>query len=348
MNEKELRKIILLIVLLTLAVLTFIILRPIMMSICAGLLLAYIFYPLQKQLVKLVKRPGIAALIVCFLVILLIIVPLWFLVPPIMQQVFDTFQYSQQVNVQAFVKSILPTASDQFVSQIVTTANAGISKGASAVLNFLVDFLLDFPTYTLHFVLLAFVFFYALKDQEKLKEFGAQISPFNKSQNKALVKQFRDMTDSIIYGHILVGIYQGIAAGIGLLIFGVPKSLILTIIAMIFSVLPIVGPAIVYVPATFYIMSTAGLVPALIYLAYNLIVVSSFDNLIRAHLVARRTDISQVFIVVGMIGGLIVFGILGLVIGPLIIGYFLAILKAYRDKTLVGMFNPNEEKKQDN
>jgi predicted PurR-regulated permease PerM len=347
LTEKNVRKIVLLLLLCALGILTFFILQPILLSILAGLLLAYMFTPLHKQVIKVVKKPAISAAIVSLVIVLLVLIPLWFLVPPIMQQVFEIFRITQDIDVYSFIKGLFPTASEQFLSQIVTTLNSGISKGVAAIMNYLINFMFEFPTIALHFLLVAFVFFYTLKDQEKLKLFASQLSPFNKNQEKVLVKQFRDMTDSIIYGQILVGVYQGIVTGIGLLIFGVPNALILTIIATLFSVVPIIGPAVVYLPATLFIFQASGAAPAIIYLIYNLIVVSSFDNVIRAHLVARRTDMSQVFIIIGMVGGLFVFGFIGLVLGPLIIAYFITVLRAYRDKTISSLFVSEEhEKKQ--
>jgi predicted PurR-regulated permease PerM len=123
------------------------------------------------------------------------------------------------------------------------------------------------------------------------------------------------------------------------LVFKVPNALILTVVATISSVIPLIGPGLVYVPATIYLGVTGEPFLAIIYLLYNLLIVSTVDNLIRAHLISRKTKASQAVILVGMISGLFVFGLLGLIIGPLVLIYFITFLKAYKDKTLSSLFS---------
>ena len=70
------------------------------------------------------------------------------------------------------------------------------------------------------------------------------------------------------------------------------------------------------------------------YLIYNVLIVSTFDNILRSYIVSKKTDISPAIIMVGMIGGLFIFGVLGLIIGPLILAYFVTFLRAYKEKKL--------------
>lgn len=338
-SEKDITKAAFIILLIFLAILTFLVLEPIIFSIIGGLLLAYMFSPVHKKILKLVKNRTLSAILVSLFLIFLIVAPIWLLIPSLIQQVSEIFKISQTIDIQKFVSNVFPGASEQFKAQVVISANSAISKASAAILNYLVDFMINIPNYILHLVIISFVFFYALRDQDSLKEFASGLSPLNKNQEKGLVKQFKDITDSILYGQIVVGIYQGIATGIGLLIFGVPNPLLLTIIALIFSILPVIGPAIVYLPVTFYLLAYSNPYAAIIYLIYNLIVVSTVDNVLRAHLVARRTDLSQVFVIIGMVGGFLIFGVLGFVLGPLILAYFITFLRAYKDKTLSSLFD---------
>jgi predicted PurR-regulated permease PerM len=73
-------------------------------------------------------------------------------------------------------------------------------------------------------------------------------------------------------------------------------------------------------------------------LLYNVFIVSTVDNVLRAYIVSRRTKISQLLMFIGMIGGILLFGILGLILGPLILAYFLMFLELYRNKKLYTAF----------
>jgi predicted PurR-regulated permease PerM len=338
LEEKDFRILALIILLLVLIILVFLIIRPVLLSIIGGLLLAYAFHPIYKYSLKFVKYPGIAAAFVSIFAVLIIALPLWFLAPIVIQQVFDLFQLSQGLDIHGFISSIFPSGTEQAVEQISLTINNALSTITSGIVNSMVSLLLDFPRLALQFLLVAFVFFFALWDSERLKEFVSGLSPLNKNQEGKLVKQFKDITNSIIYGQVVVGLLQGILAGIGFLIFGVSNAFLLTILALIVSVIPVIGPSLIYIPITFYLLATGDPIIAFGFLAYNIFVVSTVDNILRAHIVSRKTKLSQVIILIGMIGGLLVFGILGIILGPLILACFVTFLKAYKENTLSSMF----------
>jgi predicted PurR-regulated permease PerM len=337
-EENDIKKASLMLLVLVLAILVFLILKPVMLSIIGGLILAYILNPVYSKFCKWFKHRTLAAAIVSIILLALIILPLWFLLPMVSQQVFDLFSYSQELGISRAIRSVFPTASDQFVGQVDITITNALSNITSAVLNSSVDFLLNFAPIALHLLLVAFVFFFALKDGHRLKEFVSGLSPLNKTQEKAIVKQFEDITRTIIYGQIVLGLLQGIFAAIGFLAFGVPNAVALSVAAVILSIIPVIGPSIVYIPVTIYLLITSSPLIAIGFLLYNILIVSSIDNVLRSHLVSRKTQISQAIVLIGMIGGLFIFGILGLILGPLILAYFITFLRAYKDKTLSSFF----------
>lgn len=338
LNDKEIKRLIVIGLVIILAVLVFFLLKPIIFTILGGIILAYIFLPVHKKINSLLKIEWLSALIVTIIVALLLIVPLWFLVPLMTQQVFQMFLSLQNLDVSTLIISIFPTASEQFVAQTTIAFQSFISRSASGALTYLVDLFLSFPIILLHSFLLAFVFFFSLRDRVKIKTFLSEVSPFNHSQNRLLYNQFKNITDSVLYGQVVVGILQGLIAGLGLLLFGIPNALVLTIFAVILGIIPVIGPGFVWIPVTIYLFATGQTVPAIGYLAFNAIIVSSIDNVLRAYIISRRSDISAIVLFVGMIGGLFMFGILGVILGPLILTYLITLIKAYREKTLGSIF----------
>ena len=194
----------------------------------------------------------------------------------------------------------------------------------------------------LNLAVVLFVFFFSLRDQEALREFISGISPFRKDKESVLVKRFKDITSSIIFGYIIVGAIQGLALGAGLWWFDVPKALTLTILGMFAAMLPMVGPWLVWIPIAIFLFIGGNTSAAIWFAIYCTVIVSSIDNVLRPYIVARKTGTSSVIVLVGMIGGLFVFNILGLILGPLILSYLILFLKAYKDGTLSDMFSPAE------
>ncbi|MBU0466856.1 MAG: AI-2E family transporter [Nanoarchaeota archaeon] len=340
LTEKDVKRISLIVLIALLGILVFLIIRPVLLSIIGGLILAYIFFPVYKWIAKKVKYRSLAAALVSVLVLLIIFIPLWFLLPLMSQQVFALFQFSQELDINSLVRTIFPSSSEQFIVQISATATNAVTKITSSILNSIVDFLINFAVISLHLLLVAFVFFFALKDESKLREFASGLSPLNKSQEKHLIKKFKDITGSIIYGQIVAGVLQGIFAGIGFFVFGIPNALVLTVLATMLSIIPVIGPSLIYIPVAIYLIITGNPLLAIGFLLYNVLIVSSVDTIFRSLFVSRRTRMSQAVILVGMIGGLFIFGILGLILGPLILAYFITFLTAYKEKTLSSLFGP--------
>lgn len=340
-NEKSAKKLFLLAVIGLMAILAFFIIRPVLMSVLGALILAYLFTPLYRKIRSFAKNPSLSASLVCIILVLILVIPAWFLIPIIMQQIFEIFKYSQSVDLQGAITSLFPTASEQFATQAGIAVGGFVSKISSTAANALVGFFLDVPTIALHLFIVCFVFFFALRDADMLTAFVKDLSPFTPTKEKVLVKHFRDITDAVIYGQIIIGLVQGALAGIGFLIFGIKNALVLTLLATLFSITPIIGPFIIWIPISIYLFASGDTGTAVGYLLYNILIVSTLDNVLRSYLVSRKTEISSAVIFVGMVGGVFVFGIMGLILGPLILAYFLVFLKSYQDKTLYNLFSDN-------
>lgn len=337
LDEHDVKKVSLGLLLVLLAALVFFLIRPVLVSIIAGLILAYIFSSLFAWTSKRVKNKNIAAFLVSGIVLLVIALPLWFVIPIMLEQVFNIYVFFQKASLQSFITSLFPTASEQFIAQITLSINTLINNVASRLLETLNTLFLDLPRILLNSVIVFFVFFFSLRDTEKLKKFVAELSPFSKKHEKAMVQQFKDITDSVVYGQIIIGLVQGGLTGLGLLLFGVNNVLALTVLAIFLSILPIIGPFVIWIPIGIFMLSSGTVNKGIFYIIYNIFIVSLIDNILRTYLVSRKTDISPAIILVAMIGGIFLFGVVGLLLGPLIVAYFITFLKSYRDRTLYGL-----------
>ncbi|MEK6908549.1 MAG: AI-2E family transporter [Nanoarchaeota archaeon] len=342
LSNKDIRRIFVSAVLLFLVIAAFLIIRPIVLSIFGGLILAYIFSPIYKIVYRTIHSRNTVATLMCILVLLIIIVPLWFTIPIIIQQIFDLFNLSQNVDFSQVVSKVFPSATPEFNERLTTIIIQFTGNIASTIFNFFIGLLQSLPTLLLNLAVVLFVFFFSLRDQENLREFISGISPFRKDKETVLVTRFKDITSSIIYGYIIVGIIQGLALGLGLLIFGVPKALTLTILGAFASMLPMIGPWFIWIPVTLSMLIAGNVGVAVAFAVYCAFFVSTIDNILRPYIVSRKAGVSSVIVLVGMIGGLFVFNIMGLILGPLILAYLILFLKAYKDGTLSDMFSPAE------
>jgi len=316
-------------------IMSFIILRPMLIPIIFGLLSAYIFNPVYKKLRKIIPSRNISAFVLITLLILIIALPVIYFTPTLVKQTFDTYSSIQRYDFNSFFqKFVEPNLADS-ISRNVDNI---LGKLFSTLLNQFSNFLINLPSILLQFIVYIFTFFFAIKDSERLKVYIHSLSPFTFSTDKKLLGEFRGITNAIIYGQVLIGVLQGLALGLGLFILGIPKAMILTFVAVLFSIIPVLGSWVVWLPVGLLQLSAGNTFNGLFLFLYGALFVSTIDNFVRPYLLSRGSNLPIAISIIGTIGGFYVYGIMGLILGPLILAYLLIIIEFYRQGKLDELF----------
>lgn len=332
-------------ILIALLAASFFLLKPILISVFIALVLGYLFYPLYEKVAKWTKSPNLSALIMCLVLISVIVLPIWFLTPLLLEQSFEFFKTSQQLDFVIPLKKIFPDilASEDFSREAGAVLSSFLTNASLFVSTFFASIIRNLPNLLLQLTVLFFTFFIALRDQKIFVEYTRSILPFPDSIKDKFFESSRGITVSIIYGRIFLGIVQGLVAGAGFFIFGLPNALFLTTLAILAGVFPIVGTGIVWVPAGVSLIVN-GNTYAAIGVAIFGVFAAILENLVQPILLARWMKMNSALTIISMIGGLFAFGVIGLVVGPLIIAYLLIVLEIYRDKRLPGVLEPPSKK----
>tara|TARA_Y100000034_G_scaffold123040_1_gene169295 strand:+ start:2216 stop:3250 length:1035 start_codon:yes stop_codon:yes gene_type:complete len=339
MNQNYLNKIITTVILGVLIVLSFFLLKPILLSIIVGIILAFIFNPIYDWTLKTTKSKNLSAGLICIMLILLIFLPLWFFTPIFLEQSFEVYLASQQMDFVTPLKNLFPSlfASEEFSAEIGSVLHSFVTRTTNSLVNFLSQLILNFPTLFLQLIVAFFTFFFVLRDKDIIISYLQSILPFSKDVERKLFESSKGITSSVIYGQVIIGIIQGLIVGIGFFIFKVPNALFLTLLASLAGIFPITGTTIVWLPVIIYLF-IAGNTFASIGITLFGIISNVIDNIIRPAFVSKKTRMHPLLVLIGMIGGLFLFGILGFILGPLIIAYVLIILEIYRGKKTSGIF----------
>jgi len=200
---------------------------------------------------------------------------------------------------------------------------------------------LNLPNILIQLAVVFFTFYFVLRDKEQFFSYIQSLIPFSKEIEKKIVHYTKGITVSVIYGQVIIGIIQGIIAGAGFFIFGVPNALLLTLLTCLAGIFPIVGTAIIWIPVALYLLISGNPLAAVGVTIFG-IISSVIDNFLRPIIVSRRSKIHPAILLIGMIGGLFMFGILGFILGPLILSYLLILLEIYRDKKIKGILIQQE------
>lgn len=322
-----------------LILLGFMILKNILISIVIGLLFSYIFNPVYKKINKKIPSKDFSAIILILGVVFIIAIPLWFLIPVILRQGIDAFFLLQGVNYTEILSRISPTIFSEELSRMISTQlNNIVSHTMTSLLNQLTNILVKIPNLLLQIAVVLFTFYFSVRDSDSLKKYVSDLSPFTESTEKKFLLEFRNITNAIVYGQVLIGIIQGIALGIGLWILGVPSAILFTVLGAIASIIPVIGAWIIWLPVGIYLLANAQIFAGIALILYGAIFVSSIDNILRPFFLSRNTNLPMSVALIGTIGGLYYFGITGLVLGPLILAYLLIIIEFYKEGKLNDLF----------
>jgi predicted PurR-regulated permease PerM len=196
-----------------------------------------------------------------------------------------------------------------------------------------IDNLSAATTGTLQFLFLLFIGLYALYyfllHGSELLDRILWYLPLDDADERRLVERFRSVTRATLMGTVVVGVLQGVMAGVALAVAGVPSPLFWTVLMVVLSVVPGVGTALVWVPACVWLWFGGSPTAALIVAGFCAIVVGSVDNLLRPRLVGRDTAMPDLLILLSTLGGIGMFGVMGLVIGPVLAAVFLTLWDLY-------------------
>lgn len=339
-EEDYVKKTLLLGIIIIFAVLSFFIAKPFLITITSSMVLAYIFNPIYHKLKKILKSPNLSAGIISSIIFILIFLPVWFLIPLLVRQTFAIYTSIQNIDFVAPLRQIAPQffTSPEFTRDFTVSINGLVIKLANSIMARFESIITELPMIITQLVILLFVFFFTLRDGDKIVNFLREMSPFNEETEKKFTKHFTDITKSVIYGMIIVGTIQGIVAGIGFYAFNIPQALFLTIIAIFFGILPVLGPFILWLPIGIGMLMAGKIGIGITFVLYNLLTTIFISFIIGPKIVQKRTGMPQVIALIGMLGGGYLFGIIGLVTGPLILGYLLLFLDFYRNKKLHELF----------
>ncbi len=181
------------------------------------------------------------------------------------------------------------------------------------------------------FVMMLFLLFFFLQDGRAMLASLTGLIPMEPARRSQLLKYLADVTRAVVFGSTATAVVQGIFVGVGFAIVGLPSPLVFGVLATIAAFLP-AGAAAVLVPAAIYLMFD-GRWGAGIFMAIWTAAMWVVENVLRPLLTAHRAEVSTLAIFVGAIGGAAAFGVLGLVIGPVLLSFAVALLRFAEENT---------------
>jgi len=185
------------------------------------------------------------------------------------------------------------------------------------------------------FALMLFVLFFVLRDGPALAQKFVRLLPIEERRRSLLLQHLADVTRAVFLGIGLTALVQGLLVGVGFWIAGLPSPLAFGAVAVLASLIPMVGAALVWVPGALYLAAHGEYGHAIFLVAWGSIVVGMADNVLRPMLISGRAEVPTLAVFVGVMGGLAAFGFIGLFLGPIVLGVLVALFR-YESDVLSG------------
>ncbi|MGM0383164.1 MAG: AI-2E family transporter [Thermodesulfobacteriota bacterium] len=325
--------------------LALLILRPFIHTIIFSVILASLFHPIQLRLVRFYKgRRNAAALTVLMIIILLVIIPLFFFTSALIAQGLDSInqidEWISEGNMQKLLKH--PKIADfatwirehlNFYDFAEVNLKQNLMQASKRVGEFLlghgVGLMRDVASMVFHFFVMIFLTFYLVRDGQAMLAGIKDLSPLREDQENRIIDKIRSVARSALLANFLTAICQGAAGGLGLAIVGIP-ALFWGALIGISSLIPVVGTAIVWIPAIGYLTLVGRWKAGVFLLLWAIFFVGTMDNFLRPFLMRGKEKMSPFYLFLAIIGGVSYFGLVGILYGPLILGFAAVMLYIYQ------------------
>lgn len=312
--------------------------EPFFAAILWGVIAAILFSPFNQNLLeKMPGRPNSAAGLTLLLIIAVVILPAIILGVALVQEatLFYGRVESGEINIaQVFAQfqARLPDWASAFLARLGITnfaavremLSAGIATSFRAVAAQLFQIGQSAFSFFVALSVTLYLTFFLLRDGPSLAVRLDRAAPLRLTHRRALMQQFVVVTRATIKGSIVVAIVQGMIGGTVFWALGIPAPLLWGVLMGCFSLIPAVGTGLVWVPVALYLLATGAIIKGVILIACGVFVIGLVDNLLRPILVGRDTRLPDYVVLISTLGGIDMFGINGIVIGPVIAALFIA------------------------
>ncbi len=325
------------------------ILTPFLGPMIWAAFLAFLLHPLHVRLTRAFRnRPHASALVLTFAVLILFLGPLGALAATFAAQVGELGRYVQEAvadqTSNGFDLSRVPWLNTPWIQDGVSwlegmfdidpnEVGGWLRQGANQGLHWLASiggrvFLGAIGTVA-GFVLMLFLLFFFVRDGREMLTTARELIPMKEEQKSRLFDHLASVTRAMVLGTGLTALLQGTLVGIAFLIVGLPSPLVFAVIAVLASLLPFGGTALVWVPAAI-VLATQGRWGATLFMViWGALLVSLVDNVVRPMLVSGRANVGTLTVFIGVLGGLAAFGAIGLFLGPVVLALIIALIRLF-------------------
>jgi predicted PurR-regulated permease PerM len=314
-------------------------LRPFVEVLAWAAVLVVVFYPVHRRLLARTKGPATSSLLSCLLVVVTILLPVTLIAFALYHELAP-FAQNLQANISALLDPNSPVTgrflgwlgqyvdveqlrSQEFITERVKGMGGAIAGRTLGFVGGVLGAVIE-----IFFII--FTMYYLFRDGHRIVTALPDVLPLERAQSEKILARTREVISASVYGVLVIASIQGALGGLAFWILGLPSPLVWAVVMTLLSMIPMAGAFIVWIPAAIFFAVSGFWVKAIILTVWGTLIIGTVDNFLRPKLVGEKTRLHELFIFFSVLGGLKVFGILGIVLGPVVLAITLALLDVFR------------------
>jgi predicted PurR-regulated permease PerM len=324
-------------------------LQPFIEVLLWAVVLVIVFMPVHRRVRARVGSPGWSAMLSCLLVVVVLLVPLTLITLAVVREMTHIAQALQpkagdagasQAGVAGLFDPNSPYLgralnwvgryvdleqfnSEQFIAERLKSLGGAIAGRTLGFVGGAVGFVVE-----IFFVI--FTMYYLFRDGERMRQAVYNIMPLDDRRAHEIIDRTQEVISASVYGVLVIALIQGALGGLAFWALGLPSPLLWGVVMVFLSMIPMAGAFVVWVPAAIYLVATGEWGKAILLTIWGALVIGSVDNFLRPKLVGEKTRLHELLIFFSVLGGLQVFGVIGLVLGPVVVAVTIALLDVLR------------------
>ncbi|MBK5295269.1 MAG: AI-2E family transporter [Acidobacteriia bacterium] len=307
--------------------------KPFLAAITWALALAVVAHPLQSRLERRL-RPNLAALLAVLALVVLLLVPGAFFAQSLFEEAsgglerigknLNSTGLREAADRYPFLAQAVHWLESRFdLNEELKRAAGTLAGRASSVVGGSIRFVTQMA-------IMLVTLFYFLRDRGRLLQLLGLLIPLSRSETDELFGRVSETISATLYGNLVVKLVQGILGGVMFWILGLPAPILCGIAMALLAIVPVVGASLIWGPAAIILLMQGSWVKAIVLTVWGGLVVSLMDNFLYPMLVAGELRFHTLGVLFSVFGGLIVFGLAGIVLGPVILVSTVALLEVWR------------------
>lgn len=351
-NHNQYQRVVPFIVFVLALFLFFKLIQPMITILLGSFLLAYISFPVYRKIIKRIPNKSISIIFSLAIVLLIIAIPFTFLTFEIIQHGSSFYKSLSNGIAKGALFGLECTSSESKVCSLLNQVEKfslerlsvfGFDKQIEKFLTILEEkitkFILSLPIIIAGIFLSIVIAYFIMKDWKNLLKKIFNLLPMSRETKKRLIKEFGNIAHTVIYAQLFVAFIQGVIGTIGLYIFSVPFPIFFGVLIAFCALIPAIGTAIIWAPIALFLILMGSLsndywllFRGIGLLAYGTLIISTIDNILLAKIVHTRTKVSQIIVIVGVIGGASLFGFVGIFIGPILLLLLITYFETFKKR----------------